>query len=391
MPTHVYNRHPAIAKAFPYTSDSLSTAEDPCLSEDGIRVAYFRSDEHRSIDRRTVCPLHRYLVRNLGLSEARATKINDAWNKEVARRQADTSTCSFVEGAEMVRPMCLDSSLIHCPSCMNGDWDADNHPYRAYSPKHGWRLAVRTMEDEDGQTHLMARALVNGSEHGRIYGPVEDHTGPSAYATDGDAALEAFLADNGIVPSKTLFLGCTLSYMETPGGNYCAPYVDHKIPSHGVEVRTRGLRFDRDCMTIAIDGWREAGGYVELVECYDGSMLPASDCVQLRNGEYATQSECTKLWDGDWCLDYDAVEDHHGRVHYRDDCVRLHDGSWCNSLDSQLCTLHDGEYALVDAVVRLFDGEWALEGDAYYWESDDEYHLEPEPEDEEEIEEVTNA
>lgn len=250
-------------------------------------------------------------------------------------------------------------------SCMQKDWfdtPGNPHPYRAYAPELGWRMAVRL----GPEGRIDGRALVYTSGTESVFVRSYKRTFEKCYSTgrmvesysQSDTALEAWLWDQDITKADGWDDGTKLAkvlnrsedaqvpYLDgcndrfnfiddhiviEDGGRYCADCQDGSYSDEGGDWRTCwhcGERFDASGGEYIYAGFGDAHAVGNC--CSDEFMQ-----VRGRNGESYYVHE-----------DYVATVD---GVHYDEDYLD----------DNGVIELHDGTYEKEDhAVQSAWDDEW---------------------------------
>lgn len=207
-----YPMHPAVRESVllaPPADWHRLVLEWPHVSiNDPARLAYTRSVEHGAANRQTVTSVSKYLSQNFPSLQSHV--IRDICAKFGAH--------AFEITFDMEKML---EWLAQSPrSCMRWDhWRAGEwHPYRVYSPKFGWGLAVRMESNQ-----VMARALVNRESMTfvRSFGAVENDRGHS----QNDNALNSWLMSQGYDYADS-WDGLRLAKIDSPNGGWSAPYLD---------------------------------------------------------------------------------------------------------------------------------------------------------------------
>ena len=162
----------------------LLALEAPSSSEnDGVtRIAYTRDDFKREAGIRTVTSPGKYLKRHFPTAPDHV--IRDAVSFAV------DDTFEILDNIEDM----VDAVMNGPYSCMSTGFDSEDHPYRAYNPDYGWRLAVRKVGGL-----VKGRALVNISELAVADYPgcegvfVRTYTGDTSGERAADEALRTWL------------------------------------------------------------------------------------------------------------------------------------------------------------------------------------------------------
>jgi hypothetical protein len=374
--------------------------EWPHVSDDGLRLAYIRSerDGEQTPARRTVTTLGRYIMRNFTLPDHTIRDI-------VARHSTPPNSIKLVET--------VVEFIYHIDrgpySCMKRDenYRPEAHPYNAYSPELGWKLAVR---EENGDT--VGRALVNTDKHGQKYWVRSYKKDPHNGYSYADEKLEAWLIDKGYEKRSEYPVGTNLSFVPDKHNNcgFIAPYIDGDekhiavnwfnskqvltivhdtsdatwlLDNTGGDADDVSGEACSDCNDRVRDGdqhWvgmnedtmvcdsclsnnyyyvygRRGNQYYlhsdDMIhvdgECYDSNYLSDNDIVELQDGEHCSMDDavCTERYSR-WfkCDDEDVceLEDNGGWEETRY-CRSLEDGGWCLKDDAWQCAISGNWYS----------------------------------------------
>jgi len=397
--------HPAIQQAVylaPPLDWHLLVLEWPHASDsDPSRIAYTRSDAHGYADRQTVTSVGKYIARHF-------PTMPDHWVRDIAMRHVPYKFVLWDTVPKIVQAVQDGPHSCMCWSSFNRD--NDTHPYEAYDPKYGWRIAVRLGASE----LITARCLVN----------VESMTFVRSYTrrdnsnqySHSDEAIEVWLRDQGYTKRHD-WDGLKLAKI-TEGryhDDFWAPYIDgdikyvsdegeyllitrdgeyecdrtdgHASGSSGCSCNDCGARVHEDeTYSIGYHGDRSVGeccigDYVRVHgrggdeyyiyygdaiavngEYYDPDYLDRYDIVQLDDGEYVHQDDAMHLdyrdiWvsSDDDCWVYCP---HSCTTEHVDDCVQLENGDWALEHDAWQCD-HDKKWYLCDEVTA-FETECGL-------------------------------
>ena len=370
----------------PMTVMETVAREWPHVSmEQGMaKVAYTRDPAHIDADRQTVCRPGSYLQRVFPELTGRAVELLVNNYRPASFKLVDT-----------MDEIIAITRAVRSGSCMGGDkFSADQHPFRAYDPALGWRMAVHYNENDEPYGRALVCEL-NGAK-----GWVRSYC-----AAGSDNALEEWMRDQGIGKWDG-WGGCALRVIERRNGGILAPYLDGDcqsadmdggtlvisdsadefeltstngwISDHRGQVQTESGDWidEDDAVETADDGvqyvdecieyrgeWHYihgnnvvevGGGYYhdednQISRDYNGEWQLVDDCVVLDagdyEGEYCLTEDAAQLENGDWVRDEEAVEvkvgQYKGEVHLKEDCTRLPNGDWVHNDDPRLI---DGEF-----------------------------------------------
>ena len=399
--TERYSMHPVIKQAVELCKPDdwhLLVLEYPHMSnQDRTRIAYTRSQEHGVADRQTVTSVGKYLSRHF-------PKMSQSDLRDLVMRHGADRFEIWDTTAKMVEA--VQNGPRSCMQWCDGDVDSDgmNHPYAAYDPQLGWRMAVRF----EGSHVIMGRCIINNTNHTYVRSYRRNDDGYS----HSDEALEVWLADQGYSKADS-WLGLQLRAVEGRRGTL-APYLDgvHKEVSLDVANRTMQVEEDgggeyilentngmmcevqhsycADCddhidedNTAYIedhghvcDGCLDANyvhaiaayGYYYYVsqgdavyvesqsEYYALSHLERNGIVELDNGDYEHRDNAAYLdYRGVWVeRDDDCVVYCEASCNYEhvDDCVQLHDGEWAIEDDCEQCDVTGEWYLAAEYEIR---------------------------------------
>lgn len=384
--TQLHPLHPTVARviADKHTpaDPALLHAEWPHKAEDAGnegRLAYSRNNQPPP--KYTVTTVSKYLTRHFPTLPSHTIRDYAALDQ--------TDSCFIVD----TMPQMLYHLINGPKSCMsNGTQSDSEHPYRAYDPEHGWRMAVRI---EAGQT--VGRALVNVDgacdEVNGVWVRTYKYQEGSSYSPS-DTVLEAWLRDNGYNKTGD-WDGFNLAWHASSRGEFVAPYLDGGCQNVDVRTgrRTRTItstdndtglpvhteiseRYqylnichggEWDCSST--QGYAEAEEVIYCDHCddrvheddlcgvgYEGNTQVCERCydrhyttvIGRRGREYAID-DYDVVWVDDQGYDGDYLEENNivfvpSRVEYyhTDDCVKV-----------------EGEWQLEDDCVKV-DDEWVL-------------------------------
>jgi hypothetical protein len=319
-------------RAMDYTQElaNVLAAEYPHPAlDDTANVSYTQCLDHGPIHRHTVCKLGRYINKHFP-----ALPGDMVETLVVKYRNAKAMNFRIVTDQELTQAMIR--SVAH--SCMhscdhNGTvriWNEDTHPYKCYSSRLGWGMAIR----EDGNGEGKARSIVRLDEKKfiRIYGSDAAHS----HTTIGDdPPLREWLIKQGFTTCRD-FIGCKIERIKRRGKtDYLAPYIDgeckkaflDKTDDHALLVDPKG--------NLSL---QNTGGHTSIL-------------YELREG----QTLCN---DGTWCPDAEAQVTGEGETHRRQYCrfINRHQ-AWYHQAN---CIELNGvwEYRRDVCRVAKFNGDW---------------------------------
>lgn len=281
----------------------------PAIDAPG-NVSYTQCREHGPIHRHTVCKLGRYINKHFPMLPGDIVETTI-----VKYRQANAMNFRIVVDDELTAAMIR--SIAH--SCMhvcehNGTlqkWTAENHPYKCYSSRLGWGMAIR----EDGLGEGKARSIVRLNEKTfiRIYG---SDAAKSHNTIGDDPPLRDWLLKQGFTVAKD-FQGCKIERipLNISIGKYLAPYIDGETKKAFLDKE------DPNALLVAAKGnlsLQNTGGATNLL-------------YEIREG----QTQCA---DNSWCLDADAQTLWDGTVYPRHICryIPRHDAWYHQEMTIQL-------------------------------------------------------
>jgi hypothetical protein len=341
--------------------------EIPQVALDGVRVAYARNDQKREAHfaddsgqnkHMTVTTLAKYVTRHW--PHVKSDQIRNYCESVIG-------TYGMAETMDEMLAIMAKTAAVSCMTAHDNedeidDEDAPNaqwsiHPYQAYDPKFGWRLAYAKVGDK-----IVGRALVNVDckTFVRTYGKEQ-----SDGYTGAHAGLHGWLESQGFEYEDEWPEG--VKFAKIPyRGKHLAPYLD----PGGERIRdSETSRNVKDCgsyMERCDEGeykWDntdgepdESGVQREVCDDCDGR-FDSDDLYYLGELE---RSVC------DGCLhdNYTHAVGRHGRSSYiADDHVVYVDGE-----------PYDSRYISDNDIIELHDGEYCSDDDAVYVDSENEYY-----------------
>lgn len=368
----------------------LLVLEMPILSVDGERVAYARNDQKRAAHfeddsgqnkHLTVTTLAKYLTRHW--PEIKADKIRN-FCESVVGQYGFTKTMD-----EMLDIMHV-TTAASCMTVRDDDDDDDgdepsewvDHPYKVYTPEHGWKLAYAKMGDR-----YVGRALVNDTVKVfvRTYGKEQGNGYTSSHP-----GLHGWLEGQGYEYEDEWPEG--VKFAKIPFKNsYLAPYLD---PGSDRVRDSDTSRNVEDCgayMMRSNEGeytWENTNGLPDhngnsRQTCDDcGCSCNSNDMHYMGNLERSVCDDCSESYTN--ATGYDGADAYahdddvvyaHGQPYVREhiasnDIVELHDGEYV-SLDNAVYVDSESEYYPTSAVAA----NPRSRGEVVHIESEGEYEL----------------
>lgn len=350
--------HPAvrkmIARGLRPTDWHQLVLEWPHLSEDGKRLAYTNDDRAGEADRQVVTTPGKYLKRHWpSLPDHVIRDMVELSSNKSGFALWDTMD-GIIRGVEQGPRSCMRWDIaeptVECA-------EENEHPYLAYDPKHGWRMAVRF--NDDGR--IDGRALVyvgsafssyNDTHKGcfvRTYLRRFFSDGVTENYSEADHGLQAWLEEQGYVHRSGWPEGARLARIEASNSNdFLAPYID----GCNNQVNECG-----SFLTITDDG-------EFTCDNTDGSASPNERHECSHCGEMHSSTEYG-LWAGYYgddfvgrcCSDeFVHATGRNGSDYYvhQDDAVEV-SGDWFHK-----------DYLSYNNIVELADGDYCREDDAIH-------------------------
>ncbi len=335
--------------------------EYPSVSSD-MRLAYVQTEEKGRADRWTVTAPGKYI-------KSRWSYLTDHYIRDVVARTAMAAPQIWHKPQDIVRAVqhgpssCMQWGEEDIGDRISDDWDESDedpgdfwvrkweyHPCSVYTPRFGWRMAVR-MEGPQ----IMARALVlhhsggpytegetlEGSVFVRSYRRTEGYS-------PADEALESWLQHMGVEKRSEWPLGTRFARVENPQKRYnelMMPYIDGAeqcVADCGQYVRltSHGMQCNNTDGTCGDDNTRTCDCCDEQADSDEG----------IHVGYHGDS------WVGDCCSgDYTLVLGRRRSEYYvpNDDAVQVGD------------TYYDREYLSDNSIVELDNGDYVHEDDAF--------------------------
>ena len=352
--------HPAIAQALkdhePVNWETLFWEWPYASLTDPTKLAYSRSESYLTQDRQTLTAPGKYLKQHFpnlpdhliaGLAKTEQPEefaFLETLEEMVAALEIHTEAWACMQGFAASDPEALRATL----QGLESDLDISDSPYQVYSPRLGWKMAVRRTSRHE----IKGRALVNGDTFVRSY------TAPDANAGSlknmADTLLENWLEKQGIEKEGN-WDGCKIEAIKAYNScGFLLPYLDGNVNTvahyRGDFIISKNSPvFTCDCTDgdaeevcehcynnhyTWVDSRDEAINDRHVIhvngEAYDGRSLPDS-IVELANGDYA-EIDDTVIIDGDCYL--------------LEDCVRLEEPH------------DDSDYALREDAWEDCNGDW---------------------------------
>lgn len=396
--------HPAVYDAMrlarPYDWHQL-VLEYPHRSEtDPHRLAYTRDERAGEDDRQTVTTVGKYLMRHFPLRDNIIRDIAALYSTPSEFKILDDVE-QFVHAVNNGPSSCMcwrEERGVRCKD------DVRRHPYHAYDPQFGWRMAVRLEGGRiDGRALLMHED--DGAGGGTRYFVRSFRRGEGYSYTD--EALEAWLKKQGY-QHYSGWHGCYLAYIPLAGGDFLAPYIDGEAQHVDIERRDGKLVLsisdsgEYECTNT--DGTASSvhneccdccgeyydpedmswAGYNEDIHVCDGCLGDNYVYGYGRNGRqyYFHQDDAVYVdsqseWYHTDYLDHnDIVCTYDGEYESKDDCVYVEScGEYYPADDDRVVCDHAGDWQLLDDCEQLEDGEWALEHETFVCAASGERYL----------------
>lgn len=396
--------HPAVYDAMrlarPYDWHQL-VLEYPHRSEtDPHRLAYTRDERAGEDDRQTVTTVGKYLMRHFPLRDNIIRDIAALYSTP-SDFKILSDVEQFVHAVNNGPNSCMCWREGRGVDCKDGE---HRHPYHAYAPEFGWRMAVRLEGGRiDGRALLMHED--DGADGGTRYFVRSFRRGDGYSYTDD--ALEAWLKKQGY-QHYSGWDGCYLAYITLPNGDFLAPYIDGDTQHVDVERRDGKLVLcisdsgeyectntdgtasctDRECCECCGDyyapedmGW---AGYNEDIHVCDGCLDDSYIYGYGRNRRqyYFHQDDAVYVesqaehYHTDY-LDHNGIVcTYDGDYEHQDNCVYIESCSeYYQADDDRVVCDHEGDWQLLDECEQLENGEWALEHETFVCAASGERYL----------------
>lgn len=340
----------------------LLALENPAPSLDGQRLAYWRNDAKRAEGVRTATAPGKYLARH--------------WPNIPSHQIADLVRLHFPPALALV--WCdTTESMLHAvqrgpDSCMRWDEDdlgeGESHPYEAYAPRLGWRLA--TLQSSAG---IMSRALVHepSKTFVRTFKKVGDNNTCACENLQSQLQALGYIKEDG-------WYGLELAKVPVKNGQSNAggcvlPYIDgtaQYVYDSGDTWTITDDEGDAEWKATSTDG---SASVVDQHFCEDcGDRMGPDDGAYIDT--HGTVCDC--------CLQSNYIYawvSRRGREYVRDgdENIYEYDGEYytLDALDAHnLVALHDGTVCPLDDAVGV-DGDMYHIDDTVYSEAQNEYIL----------------
>jgi hypothetical protein len=349
---------------------------------DPFKIAYTRDERAGEADRVTLTTMGKYIARHFSMLPAHY--VRDL----VALYSPRKSDMYFVHTVEEI----VEGVQRGPRSCMSWELsDIDDHPYRVYDPKYGWRLALR--RESDGV--ICGRCLCCEDQQGKrfVRSYKRDRDGGYSHA---DEQLEAWLKSQGYMHVRT-WEGARFAHIAKGYSSFLAPYLDgaDQHVAVGIDPDTHDkflLVVEEDEAEYTCNSTCGEPSDVERLECeHCGDTMHEDDAIYVgytgdyricphccenefvygygRNGsQYHFHHDDAIEVDGDYYHenyldDNNIVCDIDGDYQKGDDCIQIDsDGEWYPIHDSRIVCTHTERYALRSECVEI-GGTWYHEDD----------------------------
>ena len=390
-----YTLHPSVKRLLvddhrPHDWQQLLLEWPHVAQTDELRLAYTRDERSGEANRQVITTVGKYLHRHFDLPDH---VIRDA----VALYTGGNDTFRILDTVdEMVHAVnhgphsCMCWAQRDFVRCSDG---ARRHPYAAYDPQYGWRMAVRLRPDGD----IVGRALLN-TEDGegywvRSFGKQEG----SSYSYS-DEKLEAWLKDHGYRKRNSWHYGAQLAYIPT-SDDFLAPYLDGDTMRATLYGDRLTIDDDGEYELRSTDGTPECQGRCECPDCGErcyeddlhstgryGDHMVCESCLEndyvyaigrRREEYYVFTSDAVEVdgqwYDNDYLDDNDIVQLTNGDYTHSDNAVLCDDDDeWYHMDDSDIIYCeYDSKYHHIDNVVETADEGWVHKDDAWQCEGSD--------------------
>lgn len=399
--------HPAVIDALritrPYDWHQL-VLEFPHRSEtDPYRIAYTRDERAGLDDRQTVTTIGKYLNRHFALPDHKVRDISALYSTPSTYKILDKVE-EFVHAVNNGPNSCMCWREDRGVRCSDG---VVRHPYHAYDPKYGWRMAVRI----DGG-RIDGRALLMLDEYEMreddyigyfVRSFKRDAGGGYSYS---DEQLEAWLYKNGYRKHNEYYEGTLLAYHRT-SDEFLAPYVDGDLRRAEIDTLNgqKVIRLDErgEYELDNTDGTPTGGSRCTCDECgssFDEEDMTwagptedehiCQDCADnhytyaytrrgnqqlIRNNGVVWVDSQEAHFDEDYLDDNNIVCLENGDYEHIDNTVFVDKhGAYFHVDDGRLVEDDNGDWQLQEDCVQLHDGGWALEEETFFCEGSQQYY-----------------
>lgn len=358
--------HPLVIDAllrFGFPADyHLLALENPAPSKDGTRIAYWRNDAKRAEGVRTATAPGKYLARH--------------WPNIPSHQVADLVRRHFPPALALVWCDTTESmvrAVLHGPdSCMK--WEDDDleggeaHPYEAYAPRLGWRLATLQSSQD-----IVSRALVHepSKTFVRTFKKVDDNS--TCACENLQSQLQALGYSKGYGWHGLELAKVPAKNCQSNAGGYVLPYIDGDAQFVYDSGDTWTITDDADDAEWEATNTDGSASEVERNYCEDcNDRMGSDDGAYIYN--HGTVCGC--------CLQSNYIYAWVSRrdqefVRDEDECIFRYDGEYytLDALDAHnLVVLHDDTVCSLDDAVEV-DGAMYHIDDTVYSETQDKHIL----------------
>jgi hypothetical protein len=367
-----YEMHPVVVKLMTEVARPIDwhrvVLEYPHVSvSDPSRVAYTRDDKAGYADRQIVTSLGKYVRERWATADLPDHVLRAFVDDYVVRH---TNACEWLEQDVHAYIYAVQNGPNSCMRWDDYEGDADDHPYRCYDPKYGWRMAVR----RNGNKDIVGRALaLEHPDFGKVYVrtfKAENDNPHGCGYSHSDEKLAAFLKSEGYEHRHFYPEGAKLYTRALRHGEYLGPYMDGETHHAILHTQADGESY----FVLDDDGefyLRETNGRAEEAErstcdCCGGRFddddlrtVGVNDdarvCESCTDENYTYIERATR-WGGVYVHNDDVFESVEGDA--------LTDSSYALSGYVYLnCGQHEGLYTREDNAVCDVNGD--------YWHEDD--------------------
>ena len=348
--------HPAVLQALkdhePVNWETLFWEWPYASLTDPTKLAYSRSESYLTQDRQTLTAPGKYLKQHFpnlpdhliaGLAKTEQPEefaFLETLEEMVAALEIHTDAWACMQGFADGDPEALRETL----QGLESDLDISDSPYQVYSPRLGWKMAVRRTSRHE----IKGRALVNGDTFVRSYTAPNETEKARGLKNVADTLLENWLEKQGIEKEGN-WQGCKIEAINAYNScGFLLPYLDGNVNTvahyRGDFIISKNSPvFTCDCT----DGDAEAAG-TPCANC--GDSTDEDDLCSTEDGEV-----CTHCYENHytWVDSIDeAINDRHV-IHVNGEA---YDG---RSLPDDIVELANGDYAEIDDVT-VIDGDCYL-------------------------------
>lgn len=400
--------HPAVIDAMKLmrpTNWQQLLLEHPHRAEaDPYRIAYTRDERAGENNTQTITTVGKYLTRHFKLPDHCIRDLVALYTSPSTFKIVD-DVASFVDAVNNGPNSCMCWRSDRGVRCSDR---IDRHPYEAYDPKYGWRMALRI---DAGR--IDGRALLQDGECGKYF-VRSFKRGPDGGYSYSDEQLEAWLKGQGFEHRRGYEEGTQLAYIPT-SDDFLAPYIDGEqncvnigrmvgggvgssqerylyidpngefecnntdgTPSSNQGERCESCEemFDPDDMTWV--------GRTEEIHVCDHCSSEYYTLAYTRRGNqayiYSTDviyvESQESYYDEDYLDDNSIVDLADGSYEHTDNAVYVDSaGEWYHCDDERVICDHNGEHQMLDDCVCLDNGEYALVEETFYCHSSNQYYL----------------